>query len=47
MKHALLFAVVTTAFGLTADEGHQFFQNGPPIWGPWMRAFLDRWLMER
>jgi dienelactone hydrolase len=39
-------ARVFPAFGLTADEGHLFFQNGAPIWGPWVRAFLDRWLKE-
>ena len=39
-------ARVFLAFGLTADEGHLFFQNGAPIWGPWLRAFLDRWLKE-
>jgi hypothetical protein len=38
---------VFPAFGLTADEGHLFFQNGAPIWGPWVRAFLDRWLTGR
>jgi dienelactone hydrolase len=38
-------ARVFPAFGLTADEGHQFFQNGAPVWGPWVRAFLDRWLV--
>jgi carboxymethylenebutenolidase len=37
-------ARVFPAFGLTADEGHLFFQNGAPIWGPWVRAFLERWL---
>jgi dienelactone hydrolase len=37
-------ARVFPAFGLTADEGHLFFQNGAPIWGPWVCAFLDRWL---
>ncbi len=37
-------ARVYPAFGLTADEGHLFFQNGAPIWGPWVRTFLDRWL---
>lgn len=40
-------ARVFPAFGLTADEGHLFFQNGAPIWGPWVRAFLDRWLRGR
>ncbi len=40
-------ARVFPAFGLTADEGHLFFQNGAPIWGPWVRAFLDRWLKGR
>jgi len=39
-------ARVFPAFGLTADEGHLFFQNGTPIWGSWVRAFLDRWLKE-
>jgi len=37
-------ARVFPAFGLTADEGHLFLQNGAPIWGPWVRAFLERWL---
>jgi carboxymethylenebutenolidase len=37
-------ARVFPAFGLTSDEGHLFFQNGAPIWGPWVRAFLDQWL---
>lgn len=40
-------ARVFPAFGLTADEGHLFFQNGAPVWGPWVRAFLERWLKER
>jgi carboxymethylenebutenolidase len=40
-------ARVFPAFGLTADEGHLFFQNGAPIWGPWVRAFLARWLPGR
>ena len=39
-------AHVFPGFGLTADEGHLFFQNGAPIWGPWVRAFLDRWLKD-
>jgi hypothetical protein len=30
-------ARVFPGFGLTADEGHLFFQNGAPIWGPWVR----------
>ena len=38
---------VFPAFGLTADEGHLFFQNGAPIWGPFVRAFLDRWMRGR
>ena len=37
-------ARVFPSFGLTADEGHLFFQNGAMIWGPWVRAFLDRWM---
>ena len=40
-------ARVFPAFGLTADEGHLFFQNGAPIWGPWVRAFLDREMRGR
>ena len=40
-------ARVFPPFGLTADEGHLFFQNGAPIWGPWVRAFLDRWMQAR
>ena len=39
-------ARVLPAFGLTADEGHLFIQNGAPIRGPWVRAFLERWLQE-
>ena len=39
-------ARVFPPFGLTADEGHLLFQNGAPIWGPWVRAFLDRWLEQ-
>jgi dienelactone hydrolase len=37
-------ARVFPSFGLTADEGHLFFQNGAMIWGPWVRTFLDRWM---
>jgi dienelactone hydrolase len=40
-------ARVFPPFGLTADEGHLFFQNGAPIWGAWVRAFLDRWMLGR
>jgi dienelactone hydrolase len=40
-------ARIYPSFGLTADEGHLFFQNGASIWGPWVRAFLDRWLAAR
>jgi dienelactone hydrolase len=40
-------ARVFPPFGLTADEGHLFFQNGAPIWGPFVRAFLDRWMQGR
>jgi carboxymethylenebutenolidase len=47
-RHGKVHAArVFPAFGLTADEGHLFFQNGAPIWGPWVRAFLDRWLQGR
>ena len=37
-------ARVFPSFGLTADEGHLFFQNGAMIWGPWVRALVDRWM---
>jgi len=48
LRHGKVHAArVFPAFGLTADEGHLFFQNGVPIWGPWVRAFLDRWLLGR
>ncbi|MGH7357931.1 MAG: alpha/beta hydrolase family protein [Candidatus Rokuibacteriota bacterium] len=40
-------ARVFPAFGLTADEGHLFFQNGAPIWGPFVREFLDRFMRGR
>ena len=40
-------ARVFPAFGLTADEGHLFFQNGAPIWGPFVREFLGRWMRGR
>ena len=47
-RHGKVHAArVFPPFGLTADEGHMFFQNGAPIWGPWVRAFLDRWLAGR
>ncbi|HEX2501726.1 MAG TPA: prolyl oligopeptidase family serine peptidase [Methylomirabilota bacterium] len=47
-RHGKIHAArVFPAFGLTADEGHLFFQNGAPIWGSWVRAFLDRWLAGR
>ena len=32
------------AWGLTQDEGHVFERNGPHIWGPDVRCFLERWL---
>jgi carboxymethylenebutenolidase len=32
------------AWGLTADEGHVFERNGPHVWGPEVRRFLERWL---
>ena len=31
-------------FGLTKDEGHLFERTGTMIWGPDVRAFLERWL---
>jgi dienelactone hydrolase len=40
-------ARVFPSFGLTADEGHLFFQNGAPIWGPFVQAFLSRWMLGR
>jgi dienelactone hydrolase len=47
-RHGKVHAArVYPAFGLTPDEGHLFFQNGAPIWGPWVREFLDRWLQGR
>jgi dienelactone hydrolase len=47
-RHGKVHAArVFPAFGLTADEGHLFFQNGAPIWGPFVRAFLDRWMRGR
>jgi dienelactone hydrolase len=48
LRHGKVHAArVFPSFGLTADEGHAFFQNGASIWGPWVRAFLDRWLQGR
>jgi dienelactone hydrolase len=32
------------AWGLTHDEGHLFERNGPHVWGPDVRRFLERWL---
>ena len=47
-RHGKVHAArVFPAFGLTADEGHLFFQNGAPVWGPFVRAFLDRWMQGR
>jgi dienelactone hydrolase len=40
-------ARVFPAFGLTADEGHLFFENGASSWGPWVRTLLDRWIRAR
>jgi dipeptidyl aminopeptidase/acylaminoacyl peptidase len=37
-------SMVFPAFGLTPDEGHTFAGNGSMVWGPMVRAFLDRWL---
>jgi dienelactone hydrolase len=36
-------ATVFPAFGLTPDEGHRFASHGSMVWGPRVRAFLDRW----
>jgi dienelactone hydrolase len=47
-RHGKVHAArVFPAFGLTADEGHLFFQNGAPIWGPFVQAFLDQWMQGR
>lgn len=37
-------ARVYGAFGLTRDEGHFLFRDGPTVWWPDVREFLDRWL---
>jgi pimeloyl-ACP methyl ester carboxylesterase len=31
-------------FGITRDEGHFLFRDGPVLWWPEVRDFLDRWL---
>lgn len=35
---------VYPAFGLTKDEGHQLYMQGPALWGEDVRRFLKRWL---
>ena len=35
---------VYPAFGLTRDEGHFLYRDGPLIWGPDVRRFLERYL---
>lgn len=35
---------VYPAFGLTEDEGHQLYRDGPALWGEDVRRFLERWL---
>jgi dienelactone hydrolase len=37
-------ARVWPGFGLSQDEGHYFYREGPQIWGPEVRRFLERWL---
>ncbi len=37
-------ARVFPAWGLNPDEGHVFERNGPHVWGPEVRRFLERWL---
>ena len=37
-------AQVFPAFGLTRDEGHFFYKEGPQVWGPSVARFLERWL---
>ena len=37
-------ARVFPAFGLTPDEGHGFFANGPLVWGGFVHEFLDQWM---
>jgi carboxymethylenebutenolidase len=47
-RHGKVHAArVFPPFGLTADEGHAFFQHGPMVWGPWVRGFVDRWMRGR
>jgi pimeloyl-ACP methyl ester carboxylesterase len=35
---------VYPAFGLTKDEGHLLYIQGPAFWGEDVRRFLERWL---
>jgi dienelactone hydrolase len=35
---------VYPAFGLTKDEGHLLYIQGPAFWGDDVRRFLERWL---
>lgn len=37
-------ARIYPAFGLTKDEGHFFYKEGPHVWGPHVARFLERWL---
>ncbi len=39
-----IFSKVFPAFGLSQGEGHYFERDGSLIWGPEVRAFIDRWL---
>ena len=39
-----IFSKVFPAFGLSQDEGHYFERDGSLIWGPEVRAFIERWL---
>lgn len=35
---------VFPAFGISRDEGHFFYREGPLVWGCAVRRFLERWL---
>jgi pimeloyl-ACP methyl ester carboxylesterase len=35
---------VFPAFGISRDEGHFFYREGPLVWGGAVRRFLERWL---
>lgn len=37
-------ARIYPGFGLTRDEGHFFYKEGPMVWGSDVARFLERWL---